>query len=103
MVAIPEEASAMDQLSDRELLSRLVDASDQIAEESLGIGDPDSHPIEDQRFEAIDDFGHRGVIKGGNIYLLDPNDYSGENVLVDPAGPEDLADSTVLKLDKSWF
>jgi hypothetical protein len=84
---------------DRAMLSRLVDASDRIAEESLGMGDPEFHEIEDRLFEAIDDSGHRAVIKGGNIYLLDPNGYPGENVLVDPAGPEDLADPTVLNLD----
>jgi hypothetical protein len=84
---------------DRAMLSRLVDAYDRIAEESLGMGDPEFHEIEDQLFEAIDDSGHRAVIKNGNIYLLDPNGYPGENVLVDPAEPEDLADPTVLNLD----
>jgi hypothetical protein len=33
------------------------------------------------------------------FYLLDPNGYPGEYVLVDPAEPEDLADRTVLNLD----
>jgi hypothetical protein len=84
---------------DRAMLSRLVEAYDRIAEESLGMGDPEFHEIEDQLFEAIDDSGHRAVIKNGNIYLLDPNGYPGENVLVDPAEPEDLADPTVLNLD----
>jgi hypothetical protein len=84
---------------DRAMLSRLVEAYDQIAEESLGMGDPEFHEIEDQLFEAIDDSGHRAVIKNGNIYLLDPNGQPGENVLVEPAEPEDRADPTVLNLD----
>jgi hypothetical protein len=85
---------------DRAMLSRLVDAYDQIAEESLGMGDPDFHEIEDQLFVAIDDSGYRAVIKNGSIYLLDPNGLPGENILVDPAEPEDLADPEVLNLDK---
>ena len=85
---------------DRAMLSRLVDAYDQIAEESLGMGDPDFHEIEDQLFDAIDDSGYRAVIKNGNIYLLDPNGLPGENILVDPAEPEDVDDPTVLNLDK---
>jgi hypothetical protein len=55
----------------RAMLSRLVDAYDQIAEESLGMGDPDFHEIEGQLFEAIDDSGLRAVIKNGMIYMLD--------------------------------
>jgi hypothetical protein len=84
---------------DREMLSRLVEAYDQIAEVSLGMGDPDFHEIEGQLFDAIADSGYRAVIKDRSIYLLDPNGYPGENVLVDPAEPEDLADTTVLNLD----
>jgi hypothetical protein len=84
---------------DRSMLSRLVDAYNQIAGESLGMGDPDFHEIEDQLFDAIDDSGYRAVIKNGSIYLLDPNGLPGENILVDPAEPEDLADPTVLNLD----
>jgi hypothetical protein len=84
---------------DRAMLSRLVEAYDQIEEESLGMGDPEFHEIEDQLFEAIDDSGHRAVIKNGNIYLLDPNGHPGESVLVEPAEPEDRADPTVLNLD----
>jgi hypothetical protein len=84
---------------DRAMLSRLVDAYDQIAGESLGMGDPDFHEIEDQLFDAIDDSGYRAVIKNRSIYLLDPNGLPGENILVDPAEPEDLADPTVLNLD----
>ena len=84
---------------DRAMLSRLVDADDQIAGESLGMGDPDFHEIEDQLVDAIDDSGYRAVIKNGSIYLLDPNGLPGENILVDPAEPEDLADPTVLNLD----
>jgi hypothetical protein len=43
--------------SDRAMLSRLVDAYDQVSEESLGMGDPEFHEIEDQLFDAIDDSG----------------------------------------------
>jgi hypothetical protein len=89
----------MSKAPDRSMLSRLVDDYDSIAEESLGMGDPDFHAIEGQLFDAIDDSGHRAVIKNGTIYLLDPNGLPGENVLVDPAEPEDLADPTVLNLD----
>jgi hypothetical protein len=49
----------MSRSSDRAFLSRLVDAYDQIAEESLGMGDPEFHEIEDQLFDAIDDSGYR--------------------------------------------
>ena len=65
------------------------------------MGDPDFHEIEDQLFDAIDGSGSRAVIKNGTIDLLDPNGLPGENVLVDPAGPEDLADLTVLNLDEA--
>ncbi len=37
----------------RTMLSRLVDAYDRISEESLGMGDPEFHEIEDQLYEAI--------------------------------------------------
>jgi len=84
---------------DRALLSGLVDAYDQISEESLGMGDPEFHEIEAQLFEAIDDAGLRAVIKSGSIYLLDPNGLPGENILVEPVEAEDLADPTVLSLD----
>jgi len=77
-----------------------VDAYDGIAEESLGMGDPEFHEIEDQLFEAIDESGCRAVIKNGNIYLPDPNGLPGEIILVDPVEAEDLADPTVLDLDK---
>ena len=83
----------------RAMPPRLLDAYDQIAGESLGMGDPDFHEIEDQLFDAIDDSGYRAVIKNGSIYLLDPNGLPGENVLVDPTEPEDLVDPTVLNLD----
>ena len=46
----------------RAMLSRLVDAYDRIAEESLGMGDPEFHEIEDQLFDAIEDSGYRAVI-----------------------------------------
>ena len=85
---------------DRAMLCRLVGAYDRIAEESLGMGDPDFHEIEGQLFDAIDDSGHRAVIKNGTIYLPDPNGLPGENILVDPAEPEDLADPDVLNLDQ---
>jgi hypothetical protein len=90
----------MSETPDRALLSRLVDAYDRIEQESLGMGDPEFHEVEDQLFEAIDDSGYRAVIKNGMIYLPDPNGLPGENILVDPAEPEDLADPEVLNLDK---
>jgi hypothetical protein len=77
-----------------------VDTYDRIAEESLGMGEPEFHEIEDQLFEAIDESGYRAVIKNGNIYLPDPNSLPGEIILIDPAEAEDLADPTVLNLDK---
>jgi hypothetical protein len=85
---------------DRALLSGLVDDYDRIAEESLGIGDPEFHEVEAQLFEAIDDAGLRAVIKSGSIYLLDPNGLPGENILVEPVEAEDVDDPSVLNLDK---
>ena len=90
----------MDNTPDRALISGLVDAYDRIAEERLGMGDPEFHEVEAQLFEAIDDAGLRAVIKGGSIYLLDSNGLPGENILVDPVVEEDLADPDVLNLDK---
>ncbi len=89
----------MSKAPDRAMLSRLVGVDDSIAEESLGMGGPEFHEIEDHLFDAIDDSGHRAVIKDGTIYLLDRNGLPGETILVDPAEPEDLADCTVLNLD----
>jgi hypothetical protein len=91
----------MSRSPDRALLSRLVGAYDRIAEESLGMGDPEFHAIEGRLFDAIADSGYRAVIKDGTIYLPDPNGLPGEIILVDPAGPEDLADPTVLNLDRA--
>src|SRR4051795_13411574 len=85
-------AGAMSRPPDRALLSRFVDAYDRIAEESLGMGDPEFHEVEEQLFDAIDDSGYRAVIKDGMIYLPDPDGLPGETILVDPAEPEDLAD-----------
>ena len=85
---------------DRAKLSRLVDAYDRISEESLGVGDPEFHKIEDQLFDAIVDSPYRAVIKKGNIYLPDPNGLPGEIILVEPAEPEDVDDPTVLNLDE---
>jgi hypothetical protein len=82
------------------MLAHLVDAYDRIAEESLGLGDPEFHEIEDQLFDAIEDSGYRAVIKDGDIYLPDSNGLPGEIILVDPAGQEDLDDPKVLNLDK---
>jgi hypothetical protein len=87
--------------ADKAELSRLVDEYDQIAEESLGMGDPEFHEIEEQLFDAIVDSGYRAVIKNSDIYLPDPNGSPGEPVLVDHAEPEDLDDPRVLNLDKS--
>ena len=43
----------MSRSPDRALLSRLVDAYDRIAGESLGMGDPEFHAIEERLFDAI--------------------------------------------------
>ena len=73
---------------------------DRIAEESLGMGDPEFHEVEGQLFEAIVDAGLRAVIKSGSIYLTDPNGLPGESILVDPVEAADLADPDFLNLDK---
>jgi hypothetical protein len=91
----------MPKTPDRAMLSRLVDEYDQIAEESLGLGDPEFHEIEDRLYEAIIDTPYRAVIKHGDIYLPVENGIPGEIILVDPAEPEDLDDSTVLNLDQN--
>ena len=91
----------MDKTPDRAMLAQLVEAYDEISEESLGLGDPEFHEIEDQLFVAIVDSPYRAVIKNGNIYLPDPNGSPGELVLVDPAEPEDVDDPSVLNLDKA--
>ena len=83
---------------DRAMLSRLVDAYDRIAEESLGMGDPEFHEIEDQLFDAIVDSPYRAVIK--NIYIPDPNGIPGEIIVVDPAEPEDVDDPAILNIDE---
>ena len=90
----------MPKTPDRAMLSRLVDEYDQIAEESLGMGDPEFHEIEDQLFEAIVDSPYRAVIKNGDIYMPDSNGPPGEVILVDPAEAEDVDDPTVLNLDE---
>ena len=82
----------MPKTPDRTVLSRLVDAYDRISEESLGMGDPEFHEIEDQLYEAIVESPYRAVIKNGNIYLPDQNGSPGEVILVDPAEPEDVDD-----------
>jgi hypothetical protein len=85
---------------DRAMFSRLVDAYDRIAEESLGMGDPEFQQIEEQLFDAIDDAGYRAVIKNGNIYLADPTGTPEELIFVERVESEDLDDPTVLNLDK---
>ena len=90
----------MTKTPDRAKLSRLVDAYDRISEESLGMGDPEFHEIEDQLFDAIVDSRYRAVIKNGNIYIPDPNGLPGEIILVEFAEPADLDDPRVLNLDK---
>ena len=90
----------MPKTPDRAILSRLVDAYDRIAEESLGMGDPEFHEIEDQLYEAIVESPFRAVIKNGNIYIPDFNGSPGEVIVVDPAEQEDLDDPTVLNLDE---
>jgi hypothetical protein len=99
-IPIRQGAETMAKPPGRTMLSRLVDAYDRIAEESLGMGDPEFHEIEDQLFDAIDDSGYRAVIKDGSIYLPDPNGSPGELILVDPAEPEDVDDPSVLNLDQ---
>ena len=91
----------MSKTPDRTMLSRLVDAYDQISEESIGMGDPDFHEIEDQLCEAILESPYRAVIKDGEIYFPDPNGFPGELIIVDPAESEDLNDPEVLNLDES--
>ena len=85
---------------DRAMLSRLVDDYDRIAEQSLGMGDPDFHDIEDKLYNAIVNTPYRAVIKHGEVYLTDPNGLPGEVILVDPASQEDLDDPDFLNLDK---
>jgi hypothetical protein len=89
----------MSKTPDRTMLSRLVDAYDHISEESLGMGDPELHEIEEELYEAIVESPYRAVIKNGDIYLPDANGLPGELILVDPAEPEDLDDPEVLNLD----
>jgi hypothetical protein len=86
---------------DRTKLSRLVDDYDRIAEESLGVADPDFHEIEDKVCNAIVDTPYRAVIKNGDIYLPDPNGLPGEIINVDPASQEDLDDPDILNLDEA--
>lgn len=64
---------------DRAILPRLVDAYDRILEESLGLGDPEFHEIEDQLVDAIIDTPYHAVIKNGNIYLPDLNGFLGKS------------------------
>ena len=91
----------MPKTPDRTILSGLVDAYDQISEESLGMGDPEFHETEDELYDAIVESPYRAVIKNGNIYLPDPNGSPGELIIVDPAEPEDVNDPEVLNLDES--
>jgi hypothetical protein len=90
----------MPKTPDRTMLSRLVDAYDRISEESLGIGDPEFHDIEDQLYDAIVESPYQAVTKNGHIYLPDPNGPPGEVIVVDPAEPEDVDDPGVVNLDK---
>jgi hypothetical protein len=84
---------------DRALLSRRVDAYDRIAKESLGMGDPDFHDIEDKLYNAIVNTPYRAVMKHGDVYLTDPNGLPGGVILVDPASQDDLGDTDFLNLD----
>ena len=90
----------MPKTPDRAMLTRLVDEYNRIEEESLGMGDPEFHEIEDQLYEAIVESPYRAVIKNGNIYIPDFNGSPGEVIVVDPAEQEDLDDPTVLNLDE---
>ena len=105
----PMEYDDVDELSrkvkmaktpDRAILSHLVDAHDRILEDSLGLGDPEFHEIEDQLYEAIVGSPYRAVIKNRNIYIPDFNGPPGEVIVVDPAEPEDVDDPNVLNLDQ---
>ena len=51
---------------DRAMLARLVDAYDRIAEQSLGMGDPEFHEIEDQLFDAIVYTPYGAVVRNGD-------------------------------------
>ncbi len=53
----------MAKTADRAKLSRLVNAYDRISEESLGMGDPEFHEIEEQLFDAVVESPYRAVIK----------------------------------------
>ncbi len=90
----------MPKMPDQSMLSRLVDAYDRIAEESLGLGDPKFHEMEDQLYEAIVESPYRAVIKNENIYMPDFNGSPGEVIVIDPAEQEDVDDPTVLNLDE---
>jgi hypothetical protein len=90
----------MAKTADRAMLSRLVDAYDRIEEESLGMGDPEFHEIEEQLSDAIVESPYRAVSKKGDIYLPDPNGLPGEIIVVEPAEPEDVGDPKALNLDK---
>lgn len=90
----------MPKIPDRAILSRLVDEYNRIEEESLGMGDPEFHEIEDQLYEAIVGSPYRAVIKNRNIYIPDFNGPPGEVIVVDPAEPEDVDDPNVLNLDQ---
>ncbi len=70
---------------DRSMLARLVDDYDRIGDESLGIGDPRFHEIEDKLYSAIVDTPYRAVIRSGDVHLADANGLPGEVILVDPA------------------
>jgi hypothetical protein len=56
--------------TDRTMLSRLVDAYDRISEESLGMGDPEFHEIEDQLFDAIVDSPYPVVSRKTSLSFL---------------------------------
>ena len=60
------------------MLSRLADEYNRISEESLGMGDPEFHEIEDQLYEAIVESPYRAVIKNCDIYMPDLNGSPGE-------------------------
>jgi hypothetical protein len=90
----------MGKTPDRVILSLLVHAYDRTSEESLGMGVPDFHEIDEQLLDAIDDLGYRALIKNGDIYFADPNGLPGELILVDPAELEDLDDPRVLNFNE---
>ncbi len=74
----------------------------EISEESLGMGDPEFHEIEDQLFDAIDRFRLSCRDQEREHLLAGPERACQERIiLVDPVEAEDVDDPSVLNLDKA--